>query len=388
MEPPKRPSVTPHNLDMFTEPVVHVYQALEEEIFTQIAKRLRTSKELGRADVLQWQAEKMQQLRLVNDATIKSLSKATGVAEKEIRKAIQEAVIGTIESTDKEIQGIYNDNGMNPPIIPQTPTASFLDEIMASYVNQTFRELDNFVNQTLITTNFGEGTVTNMYRRIVEETTGKVLGGTKTVNKAVSETVIKWADKGIETSFIDRGGHTWYLENYANTVIRSTVNRAYNEQRTSRMQDYGVDLVLVSALPDPREICSHIQGKVASLSNPSSHPDYPSVYEFGYGSPGGLRGINCRHLFYPFIEGLNTNNQPQYSQEDMTENRELRQKQRYYERQIKKSKRSLRLAEIMGDEDTINKQKRLVRARQAKIRQFVAENNLTRRYENERVIVS
>src|SRR5690606_31814723 len=115
-------------------------------------------------------------------------------------------------------------------------------------------ELDNFVNQTLITTNMGEGTVARMYRKIVEETTGRVLAGTITINQAVAETTIRWANKGIETGFVDRGGRVWTLENYAQTVIRSTVNRTYNELRMSRMQEYGVDLVLVSSLPDASEI--------------------------------------------------------------------------------------------------------------------------------------
>jgi Phage minor capsid protein 2. len=127
------------------------------------------------------------------------------------------------------------------------------------------------VNQTLITTNYGEGTVARMYRKIVEETTGRVLAGTITINEAIAETVIRWAEKGIETGFVDRGGHIWSLERYAETVIRNTVNRTYNELRMSRMQDYGVDLVLVSSLPDPREACSHIQGKVATIKRPEEN---------------------------------------------------------------------------------------------------------------------
>jgi len=146
-------------------------------------------------------------------------------------------------------------------------------------------------------------------------------------------------------------------------------------------------LVLVSSLPDPREACSHIQGKVASLSNPSSNPKYPSVYDFGYGEPWGLRGINCRHRFFPWFEGISENNQPQYSEEEMTHNRELRQRQRYLERQVRQAKRELKLAEIIGDEETIQAKKKLLRNRQARIREFINETGRTRQYEHERVIV-
>lgn len=375
---PKKPKITPEQLNIFTEPVTDIYRALENEIFLMVAKRLKTSKDISADTVFEWQIDKMNQLRLINEDTIKALSQATGLAEKEIRKAIRDTGIVTIESVDQELKDIY------PPL----PIPSHIDTILESFVNQTFREIDNFVNQTLITTNYGEGTVTRMYRKIVEETTGKVLAGMTTTNKAIAETVIRWADKGIETAFIDRGGHVWSLERYAETVIRSTVNRTYNELRMSRMADYGVDLVLVSSLPDPREICSHIQGKVASMKRPEENDSkYPSIYEFGYGEPGGIRGINCRHMFFPFVEGLMENNQRQYSSEEMEKNRELRQKQRYYERQVRKAKRSLMLAEEIGDEETIQKYKQLVKKRQAEVREFAKENNLTRRYDKERVIV-
>lgn len=372
---PRRPKITPHQLDLFTEPVADIYRALEDEIFQMVAKRLKTNPTHGKDYVLQWQVEKMQQLRILNTETVRELSKATGLSERKIRKAIENVGYGTIRSVDDELKGIYD------PL----PRPSHIDQILESYVRQTFREIDNFVNQTLITTNYGEGTVTRMYRRIVEETTGRVLAGTKTINQMVAETVIRWANRGIETAFVDRGGNVWSLERYAETVIRSTANRTYNELRMSRMQEYGVDLVLVSSLPDAREICSQIQGKVASMSG--DHPRYPSIYDYGYGTPGGIRGINCRHIFYPFIEGLSENNQPQYPQSEVQERREQVQKQRYYERQIRKAKRSLKLAEEIGDPDTIQRYRRLVRSRQARIRDFISEHNLPRRYDRERVII-
>ena len=370
-----KPKITPQNMDLFTNPVVEIYQALEEEIFQMVAKRLKTNPSHGKDHVLEWQIDKMQQLRMFNQETIKALSKATGIAEKEIKRIIADVGHGTIAGVDKELSRVYT----------TLPPPSHIDAILSTYVQQTFRELDNFVNQTLITTNYGEGTATRMYRKIVEETTGRVLAGTTTVNKAVAETVIKWSEKGIETSFVDKGGHTWNLENYARTVIRSTTNRTYNELRMSRMQEYGVDLVLVSSIMDAREICSHIQGKVASMSNPSSNPKYPSIYDYGYGTPGGIRGINCRHQFFPFIDGVNENNQPQYDLDEVTKKREISQKQRYYERRIRSAKQSLNLAKAIGDEDTILKYKRLVRNRQARIREFVAEHDLPRKYDREQI---
>src|SRR5699024_11062504 len=325
---PKRPKITPEQLNMFTEPVIDIYRALEDEVFEMIAKRLKTSKDITKDNVLDWQVDKMNQLRLVNEDTVKALSEASGKSEKEIKKVIEKVSRETIKSVDDELKDIYD-----PLEMP-----SHIDRVMESFVNQTFREFDNFVNQTLIDTNYGRGTVSKMYRKIVEESTGKVLTGLKTTNQAIAETVIEWSRKGIDTAFVDRGDNVWHLERYAETVVRSTVNRTYNELRMSRMQEYDIDLVLVSALPDPREVCGHIQGKVASMAEPEQNTSgYPSIYEFGYGTPGGIRGVNCRHMFFPFVDGVNENNQPQYSESDMEQNRELRKRHRHLERQIREA---------------------------------------------------
>lgn len=375
---PRRPKITPHQLNLYTSQVTDIYRALEDEVFTMVAKRLKTPPDLDKDYVFEWQIDKMEQLRMLNSETVAALSEVTGVAEKEIRKTINNAGYDTIKSIDDELKGVFT----------QLAQPTHIDTVLETFVRQTFREFDNFVNQSLITSSMGEGTVAQMYRNIIEETTGRVLAGTQTINQAVAETAVRWSNQGLKTGFIDRGGHVWNLERYAETVIRSTVNRTYNELRMSRMQEYGVDLVLVSSLPDPRQICSEIQGQVATIKEPSENDTgYPSIYDYGYGTPGGIRGINCRHMFFPFVEGLMENNQRHYSEEEMTEGRELRQKQRYYERQIRQAKRSLKVAEEVGDEGTIQRQRKLLRNRQARAREFVKEHGLTRRYDRERVVV-
>ncbi len=374
---PKRPKITPSQLSMFTEPVTDIYRALENEVFQMIAKRLKTSKDITKDTVFQWQVDKMNQLRMVNNDTIKALSKTTGVAEKEIRKAIKDTGIITIQSVDHELKDIY----------PTLPQPSHIDKVLEAFVAGTFNEYNNYINQSLISTTYGTGTVAEMYRKIIEQTTAKVLSGTKTVNQAVTETIVEWSNSGLKTGFVDKGGNVWNLERYAESSIRTTVNNVYNDLRTERMEEYGLDLVLVSSLPDPRDACSHIQGNVATLKRPEENDTgYPSVYEFGYGEPWGLRGINCRHMFFPFIDGINENNQIQYSKEEMDHNRELRQKQRYYERQIRKAKQSLEIARTTGDEVSILRFKKLVRNRQAAMRDFINESGRTRQYDRERVI--
>jgi len=371
-----RPKITPEQLNIFTEPITDIYRALEEDVFLMIAKRLRTSDDITNDNVLQWQMDKLMQLRLLNEDTIKALSQVSGVAKRDIRQVVKDAGLATIDSVDHELKDVY----------PKRSMPSNIDNVLESYVNQTFREFDNFINQTLITSTFGSGTVARTYQRIVEETTAKMLTGTKNINQVVTETIVRWQEKGLASGFIDKGGRVWSVENYARTTITSTVNRVYNDLRMSRMDEYGVHTVLVSSLPDPRDICSKIQGGVVSMKEPGENTsEYPSIYDYGYGTPGGIRGINCRHLLIPFILGVNTNNQRKYSDKNMEKHREERQKQRYLERQIRKAKQNLKVAEVIGDEDSILKYKQMVRRRHQSMRHFITETGRTRQYSREKV---
>src|SRR5690625_2661119 len=105
---PKKPKINPSQLNMYTEPITDIYAALEEQVFEMIAKRLKTTNDITRDNVLDWQIDKMNQLRMVNNETVKSLSKTTGIAEKEIRKAIHKVGIDTINSVDYELTDVYN----------------------------------------------------------------------------------------------------------------------------------------------------------------------------------------------------------------------------------------------------------------------------------------
>ena len=46
------------------------------------------------------------------------------------------------------------------------------------------------------------------------------------------------AEKGLDSGFRDKAGRYWSTQRYADTVLKSTVNRTYNE--VERMSDYDV----------------------------------------------------------------------------------------------------------------------------------------------------
>lgn len=374
---PKEPRITPNQLDLWSSNMADLYNALEGEIIRIIIKRLKN----GHEDITYWQAKKLQELRMFNDEVARNLAKVTKIAEKEIKRMFEEAGKAIVQDVDNAIP------------YPTKPMPSNLDNIMRAYHDQVWTEIDNYVNQTLVTTAYGVGTATLAYQDVLNRTAAMFNTGLYTFEESLERAISELAQKGIKSTMVDRGNHTWSLEGYVRTVLKSTLGNTYNELRTSRMAEYGVHTVLVTSHVGARAQCSRIQGNVVDLRYPSELPEgwpYKSIYDpsWGaeYGTAGGHLGVNCRHMHIPFIPGVNTNNQPKYDAELNARVAQARDKQRRIEREIVKYKKNLMVAEELGS-DKADYWRMMVRRRQAAMRLHLKENGqyLSRNYKREKV---
>lgn len=153
---------------------------------------------------------------------------------------------------------------------------------------------------------------------------------------------------------------------------------------------------LMSSHPASRPACAPIQGHVVNVVPPGSDDfddRYDSIYNHGYGKPSGTQGCNCRHLLFPFMPGVSENHQPQYDPEQAVRNGKIVQQQRARERAIRDAKHRLAAVKELGDEKEISRAKTLIRARQAKLREFIKNTNhgrkvplLHRDYDREKVV--
>lgn len=272
--------VTPRQLDLWSSNMADLYNSLEGEIIKMLIKRLSK----GHRNITQWQAEKLSELRLFNSEVTKLLAEVSDVAESEIRKMFEEAGHGIIEDVDKAV-----------PYDP-LPKPNGLDDIMRSYFEQSWSDIDNYVNQTLVSTNY-TGTAERAYTDVLNRTTAMFNTGLYTFEQSVERSITELAQKGISSTFIDKGGHTWSLERYTRTVLKSTLGNTYDALRKDRMADYDIHTVVVTSHVGAREKCSRIQGNVVDLRYPSQIPEgseYRSIYDpsWGaeYGAAGGHRG--------------------------------------------------------------------------------------------------
>ena len=374
---PRRPRITPDQLDIWSSNMAELYNSLEGEIIRIIIRRLNK----GHKDILEWQAQKLYELRLFNTEVTKLLAEVTEVAESEINQMFEKTGIGIVEDIDRAVP-------QNPKPIPTN-----LDNIMKGYSNQVWGDINNYVNQTLITTHYGTGTAARAYQDVLNRTTAMFNTGMYSFEDSLERAITELTQKGISSALVDSRGYRWNIEGYVRSVLKSTLGNTYNELRRDRLAEYGIHTVLVTSHAGAREACSKIQGNVVDL-RPMEEllPDskYRSIYDpfWGaeYGTPGGHRGVNCRHLHLPFIPGVNTNNQPHYDEELNARVVKNRDTQRRIEREIVKHKKSLMVAQEMGSAK-VDYYKMMVRRRQAAMRKHLANNGeyLSRNYKRERV---
>lgn len=371
-------AVTPHQIDLWSGNMAHLYQSLEGEILRLVIQRLNK----GFVNIADWQLQKLRELHLFNSETAKLIAEVSGVSEKEVRKMFNNLGHSTIEDIDKLVA-----SGLHLKPLPNN-----IDEVLRAYYNQAWGDLNNYVNQTLLSTNYGYGSaLSKLYTDIINKTVAAFNTGLFTFEEALERTVRQWAQQGIKSTFIDKGGHTWSIERYVRTVLKSTMGNTYNELRTSRMSEYGVNTVVVTSHMGSRLACSLIQGHVVDLrKNIPINSEYKSIYDpywkADYGEAGGHRGVNCRHAWIPFIPGVNTNNQPIFSKAENDKVAALQKRQRELERRIVKFKKNKMVSEAMGNKLGAQSWQSSITATQEAIRKLVNSNEyLSRNYKREKV---
>lgn len=369
--------------------IIDLYSNLQERIFKVIIDTLKDGdyKHVSKDDVVTWQAKQLAQLGELNQQSIKLMSKTDGLSEDAIKDLIKFHGIKIVNEIDNQLQDMTNNS---------QPISADTQNTLGAIVSQTWTDLNNNINESLISRNYGATATTRVYRQILTESTVATVSGLMTHQKAVESAVYRAVDRGLPTKLTDKAGHNWSIEGYARMVVNTTVNRTYNELRLQRMKDFDMHLALMSSHPNSRPACAYIQGHVVNLVPPESNdydPKYDSIYNHDYGKPSGVLGINCRHILFPYVPGINVNHQPQYDPKKAIKNGKLVQQQRARERAIRDAKHRLVAAKELGDEEQVNHAKTLIRARQSNLRQYIKETNsnhekpiLVRDYSREKIM--
>ena len=365
-------------LELRASRVGDIYHQMARDLFDEVIDRLleRGAESLADNPYI-WQLERMSQMHMLNEQNLDTIARYSKIGREQLRKVIEDEGFKIYQTTKEQLIDDLGDGDFG--------NSKHAQELLAGYFEQSHGDISNLINTTL------PGIVTDVYRQMVQEVVARQVVGLVTHDKAVSQTVMKWQEIGFK-GFIDRGGHYWKVDNYARTVIKTTVMRSYREMRTMPADELGIDTFYYSKKATAREACAPLQHHIVTYGPAREEHGISilSLADHGYGTPGGCLGINCEHMLTPFVPGINELPElgpdvKNVTQEEAIRNANAQSKQRAYERAIRKSKEKLHVAEKLGDQELISKFKTKIRDQQATLRDYIADKPfLHRDYARER----
>lgn len=357
--------LSPRYLEGLSDEIVEIYAQLEADILQDMARRIAR---LGKiTESTKWQAQ---------------LLAETGALRKDINRIIKKYD----PAVQKEIKAIYNDALVKNAradnrIFTEALGHGVSDQnaqIMLASIAKTHSDLSRLTITTAYTTEaqFVQQ-ANNAYMQVVS--------GAFDYDTAMKHACDNLAKDGI-TGVQYRNGQPVRLtiEHAVRMNILTGVNQTASAVTMSNCEELGCDLVETTAHIGARPEHEAWQGQIFSISG--NNPKYKPFSVCRLGEVDGICGINCRHSYYPYFEGMERH----YSQDDLDEmsketvtyngqkmtRYDAEEKLRGIERNIRKYKRQALTEEAGGVDNTKARQK--IGEWQAKARDFTQQTHLER----------
>ncbi|MBN1050279.1 phage minor capsid protein [Clostridium botulinum] len=222
----------------------------------------------------------------------------------------------------------------------------------------------------------------DVYRQTIFKTHVYLQSGTKSLNQAIDMATKDFLNKGID-SITYKDGKKVNIASYAEMCLRTANHRATLLGEGKKRDEWGIHLVVVSAHDNTCKLCEMWQGKILiddvfSQGSKNDGP-YPLLSE---AIEAGLLHPNCRHTLITFFQGI-TNIPVVPDEKEAIKTYEAEQKQRSYERALRKQKRI-----VQGTCDLKNKELEEIKLKllERKLRERISNNKALRRnYNREKV---
>ena len=367
--------LTAYQLDLLPAPMVDLWDEFTQSVINDIARRLV---KVDMTETAAWQMQRLTESGMVYEDILEQLSQMTGKSEILLRSLFKQAGVKSMRFDDS----VYRMAGLNPLPLNLSPAMS---QVLAAGLSKTQGVMRNLTMTTAMT---GQ----EAFISAADVAYMQVSTGAMSYDQAIRTAVKNVASQGLSTINYATG-RTDALDVAMRRTVLTGVAQTTGRLQTSRMDEMGVDLVQTSAHAGARPTHEVWQGKVFSRSG--TDPNYPDfVSETGYGEVDGLMGINCRHSFYPFFEGISENAYSEETVDEMNDQTvnlegekvpqyEASQIQRGIERHIRDWKRQ---AGALGAASLDNAAEvARVREWQARMRDFIRQTKLQRQRIREQI---
>lgn len=355
--------------------LIGLYQNMERDVLQDIARRVRKTGRLTEtAEIMarnmheqgfstaKIHAEVMKLLR-ADPAYIKEVAENTKAYKAMVTQEIKETVKEAKKAGNKLIaeagdMAYNNDLSMWELAGQDLSKPNNMTQIINSFQKDLNGELKNLTKTTgFKNTMLGTTGVKQAYQRALDTALLEVSTGTFSFDEACNRVVKEMAASGLRS--IDyASGRSYQLDTAARMCVRTSTNQMAGRITEANAKSSDCDLVIVSQHEGAREEHAEVENQVFSLSGKSDK--YPAFSDplpcdggngAGYGEANGICGVNCRHTFYPYWEGISEIPEKL----DVWESKEVdgkeydyyqaTQKQRSMEREIRALKREKYVAE-------------------------------------------
>lgn len=382
--------MTREQYDELSAPLVRVLLDMEDDILREIAAQLSRDGDIS--DTSKW---RIRQLARAGRFDKRAAAIIAGYSEVEGGQAM-DAVLTAAETEigylDNAVQAA-NAAGLSEYFSDIPAEESALGAAKA-FQRQAASDL-NLVN-TVMGYKAGSAyvnAVNAIYRDTAESRQGaldimgkgaaKAVSGQMSLQEATRKTIRELAQKGIP-AFVDKRGREWSPEAYVMMDMRSTLGNTARAAQNARCDEYNIQLIEVSSHMSARPLCATYQGRIFSRDGSKGVTTdgaggkiyYTPLSETSYGQPAGLFGINCGHVQYPFVPGINFQRYFPYPKEENDKRYREFQQQRAMERGIRAAKRECMMLQEVGDTEGLQKASLRLRNQREKYRAYCKETGL------------
>ncbi|MGI5099025.1 phage minor capsid protein [Treponema vincentii] len=359
--------LSPRYLAGLSDDLIEIYSQLEIDILRDMARRLARVGKITEAT--KWQAQVLAEAGGLRQDIARILHKYDKRIVQEIQEIFNDALIKNARADNRifaEATGrTISDNNAQMMLTTIKKTHEDLSRLTltsAEVTNKTFLKQANNAYMQVTSGAFDYDTAMKM--------------AANEIAKNGVTTMITYTNnaKPVRRS----------LESAVRMNILTGVNQTASQQTMNNCEALDCDLVEVTAHIGARPEHEEWQGKVYSVSGKSEK--YPPFSVCGYGEADGICGINCRHSFYPYFEGM----EKHYSQDDLDEmsketvdhngksysRYEGEQQLRHIERTIRHYKKEAATQDAMGIDNTAARRK--IGEWQAKARDFTEQTGIRR----------
>lgn len=297
---------TPELLDALPEELAELFRGLELTLLKIIVERIK----------------KAGQINQVGVEAIKAL-RANGITLGEIKQAVADTVAIGAEKLDALLDDVVEWNRKYyrdmVTLAKVTEPERYVDERdIAAIRRQTWGAYRNITGSMgFLVVQKGRLRMLEpaaAYQHALDSALLQVESGAVSYETAIADAVRKLAESGLKSIDFESGAHR-QLDSHIRTCVMTGVNQLNSQYREQSMDYLETDLLEISAhlgarnIPGPNGWEDHeswqglvVRWDAKPLTSKGEYPDF--VKTCGYGSVTGILGVNCRHSYFPFLEGI------------------------------------------------------------------------------------